>query len=491
MLVHPDQAMEGKNQMHLKDVNGKPIVRGLIDAASTPGKTDGWFHYQWPAPGGLLPRWKSSYVKLAKTPSGKSYIVGSGAYNDRMEKPFVVDLVKNAVGRIEKNGKASFESFRDPKGWFVAKDAYIFVIDKNGVELVNPAFRNLEGRNMMDLRDTKGKTLVRDMLRVAQTKGSGWVDYMWPKPGESVSTVKSAYVSKAKMDDDWVLVGCGVYLADAPRAAGVPMEASAPQLITLVRDAAELLTKQGEQAFPELRRKGSKWLHDDTYIVVFGTDGKRVFHGADPTLEGKDAYSITDVLGRPYVKMFADVAASRTGEGWVHYMFPEPGNIFPTWKSSFVKGVTFPSGKKYVVGAGIYNMQTGKPFIEDVVNRAAALVADRGPKAFEQLRDKTGPFLFMDTYVFVEKPDGTELVNAAQPSLEGSNLISVKDLNGKYLVRDYIDAAMKNGSAWVDYFWFKPGGNEPALKQSFVKKVQYGGETYIVGSGFYPNEEMK
>jgi signal transduction histidine kinase len=97
----------------------------------------------------------------------------------------------------------------------------------------------------------------------------------------------------------------------------------------------------------------------------------------------------------------------------------------------------------------------------------------------------------MDTYVFVDKPDGTELVNSAQPSLEGSNLMKVKDLTGKYLVRDYIDAAMKQGSAWVDYFWFKPGHNDPARKQSYVKKVQFGGETYIVGSGFYPADEEK
>ena len=28
MLVHPDPAMEGKNELDLKDINGKPIIRG-------------------------------------------------------------------------------------------------------------------------------------------------------------------------------------------------------------------------------------------------------------------------------------------------------------------------------------------------------------------------------------------------------------------------------------------------------------------------------
>jgi signal transduction histidine kinase len=166
-------------------------------------------------------------------------------------------------------------------------------------------------------------------------------------------------------------------------------------------------------------------------------------------------------------------------------VYPEPGDIFPTWKSVFVKRVTFPSGKHHVVGCGIYNMQMDKAFIVDEVDHAAALVADRGKEAFRQLRDKTGPFVFMDTYVFVESPDGTELMNAGFPSLEGKNLRDLKDLNGKPVIQEEIDAAMKNGSAWLDIYWYKPGQNTPARKQTYVRKVQSGKETYIVGSGVY------
>ena len=116
MIVNADPELEGKNQLDLKDINGKPIVRGLIDAATKiPGKAGGWYHYQWPVPGGLLPRWKSSYVQMVKAPSGKSYIVGSGMYNDKMEREFVVDAVSAAVAEIEKNGKQAFAAFHDPK----------------------------------------------------------------------------------------------------------------------------------------------------------------------------------------------------------------------------------------------------------------------------------------------------------------------------------------------------------------------------------------
>jgi len=490
MVVHPDATMAGQNQLDLKDINGKPIIRGLISAVtSQTNKPAGWYHYQWPVPGELLPRWKSTYVRLVTTPDGERYIVGSGVYNDRMEKSFVVDMVKNAVGQIEKNGDTAFASFHDPTGPFMAKDAYIFVVATNGVELVNPAFPNLEGRNIMDLKDTQGKGLVREMFKPVQASGAGWVEYLWPKPGESVSTLKSAYVTKAKLGDSWVLVGSGVYLADAPKAVVTTKKMSASQLMTLVREAAAVFEERGEKAYPEFRKPGSKWFHDDTYFFVWTMEGTRVFHAANPASEGVDMSEVKDVRGRPWGKMFLETVASPSGEGWIHYLYPEPGDIFPTWKSTFVKRVTFPAGQPRLIGCGIYNMQMDEAFIKDVVDRAAALVAQHGPAAFPQLRDKTGPYVFFDTYVFVDASDGTELVNPAQPSLEGKNLMDMTDVNGKLAVRDYIEAALKNGNAWVDYYWYKPGQNTPARKHTYVRKVQFGELTYIVGSGFYPEDE--
>ena len=482
MLVHPDPALEGKNTSDLKDINGKPIIRGLIGAATHPGKPEGWYHYQWPVPGGLLPRWKSSYVRLVAAPSGAKYIVGSGMYNDRMERTFVVDAVTAAVAELETNAEAAFARFHDSTGPFIAKDAYIFVIDSKGTELVNPAFPNLEGRNLLDLKDTEGKPMIREMFSVVQTRGCGWVDYMWPKPGESVSTRKSTFVSQAKLGDDWVLVGSGVYLADAPKASRGATKMTAPELMGVVRDAARVFEERGEAAYPDFRTKGSRWFRDETYFFVWTEDGTVVFHAAEPGREGKSDRELNDILGRPIGKMILEAGLS--GEGWIHYMFPKPGDIFPTWKSTFVKRVTFPSGKQHIIGCGIYNMQMDRAFVEDLVNRAANLVAQIGTQAFKQFRDTKGPFIFMDTYVFVESANGVELVNPAQPSLEGRNLLGVRDLKGKAVVQDEIAAATKDG-AWLECYWYKPGNNTPARKQTYVRRVQSGRDTYIVGSGVY------
>lgn len=486
MVVHPDPALEGRNQLDLKDINGKPIIRGLLAAATAiPGKSEGWFHYQWPVPGELLPRWKSSFVQLVTAPSGNPYVVGSGVYNDRMERAFVIDLVERAVQALEKRGRDAFALFRDPTGPFIVKDGYIFVMDLDGVELLNPAFPNLEGRNLLDLKDSQGKEPIREMLTLVRTSGLGWVDYLWPKPGESVSTRKSAYVHRAQMGRETVLVGCGVYLADAPREARPAPSMTAPALMALVREASALLAEQGEKAYPELRKQGSKWLRDDTYFFVWTTDGTRVFHAADPAGEGRDETGLTDIVGRPIGRMILAAGNSPTGEGWIHYMYPQPGGVFPAWKSTFVKRVAFPSGRRHIVGCGVYNMPMDKAFIEQVVSDAAQLIAKQGRDAFAQIRDRAGPFVFMDTYVFVDRTDGTELVNPAQPSLEGRNLMDLKDLRGRAVVREEIAAALERGSAWLEYYWYRPGDNLPARKETFVRKVETDGETFVVGSGIY------
>lgn len=490
MLIHPDPVLEGKDVIDLEDVNGKPIIKGLINAAtSVPEKPEGWYHYQWPVPGGILPRWKSSYVRLVKAPSGNSYIVGCGVYNDKMERRFAVDAVREAVNVIEKMGKAAFPLFHDPKGPFLAKDEYIFVYDMNGINLVLPPFPNLEGRNLMSFKDKQGKYVIREMLELVKTKGSGWVDYMWPKPGESVSTQKTAYVTKVRIGEQWGLVGAGVYLAEAPQAVSIKRTMTAPDLMALVRSAAATFESMGEKAYPEFRKSGSKWFHDDTYFFVWNMEGVRVFHAAEPAGEGLNMRGMKDILGKPVGQMILDTAASPNGEEWIHYMYPEPGNIFPAWKSTFLKLVKFPGGEPHIIGCGVYNMQMDKAFIEDLVNRAATVVANQGKNAFPLLRDKKGPFYFMDVYVFVNTPIGVEVVNPVFPSLEGRNLLGLKDLKGNSVIQDEINAAMNQGSAWLDFYWFKPGQNTLARKQTYVRKVQSGNEVFIIGSGFYPEEE--
>jgi signal transduction histidine kinase len=486
MLVHPDPTLAGNLALNLKDISGRPIIQGLIDAAtSNPEKPQGWFHYQWPEPGDLSPQWKSSFVKKVLTRENKTLIVGSGMYNNRMERTFVIDMVKEAALQIQSKGKDGFASFYDQTGRFIAKDSYVFVIDPKGVCLVHPAFPNLQGHNLIYEKDSTNRYFIREMLDVANENGSGWVDYLWPKPGESIPTQKSSYVEKVKFKDSWVLVGCGVYLADAPVSAKPVPTLSADAVIRLVNESAAMLSTQGESAYAEFRKAGNKWRQGSTYLFSMDSKGTRKLNAARPNLEGLNIADEKDIHGRPYGKMMLEIAHSKSGEGWVHYLYPKPGNLFPMWKSAFCKRVILPDGEKHLLCAGSYAMAMNDTLIEDVVNQAAMLIQQKGPAAFQELRDPHEKFRFMDTYIFVNSNDAMELVNGGTPYMEGKNVANLKDAKGTPLAINCIKEAKEKGKAWVDCYWYKPGENIASLKKTFVKKVEFGKDWYVVGSGYY------
>ncbi|MGB7833914.1 MAG: cache domain-containing protein, partial [Xanthobacteraceae bacterium] len=49
------------------------------------------------------------------------------------------------------------------------------------------------------------------MIEVAETKGTGWVDYMFPKPGQTDPSQKWTYVKKVTVDGVPGLVASGFY----------------------------------------------------------------------------------------------------------------------------------------------------------------------------------------------------------------------------------------------------------------------------------------
>ncbi len=120
-----------------------------------------------------------------------------------------------------------------------------------------------------------------------------------------------------------------------------------------------------------------------------------------------------------------------------------------------------------------------------LVDQAASLLQSKGTEAFTEFRKKDSKWLKDDTYIFVFKMNGIELFHPIEPELEGTNIIDLKDVNGKAYVQETIETAKTQGSGWIDYMWPKPGESKPSKKSSHIKKVEVGEETFIVGSGFY------
>lgn len=198
--------------LDFKDVSGKPIVQFMIDEVTRFGRNSGWVHYLWPAPNQIEPRWKSSYVHLAKGPDGKEYVVGTGLYDVPMERCFIVQEVENASVLIQEQGDKVFPLLRSRSGPFVWKDTYVFVIGGDGIQYVNPSQPQFEGTDVSGMTDMSGIKLIEKMREETKDGESAWIAYMWPKPGHVEASKKHAYVKQVTFGDKQYIVGCGVYL---------------------------------------------------------------------------------------------------------------------------------------------------------------------------------------------------------------------------------------------------------------------------------------
>jgi cytochrome c len=122
----------------------------------------------------------------------------------------LVTLVDRAAAVIEKKGKDAFPDLRKKDGDWWKGDLYVFVDSMDGVVLVHPFDTAIEGQNL--LQDPASKDVMTLLIEKARTEGSGWVEYMWPKPGETAPSNKMSYIRKVKMPDGMeVIVGAGMY----------------------------------------------------------------------------------------------------------------------------------------------------------------------------------------------------------------------------------------------------------------------------------------
>jgi len=120
-----------------------------------------------------------------------------------------VAMVKRVQDTFRKEGaQETFKGVSDKSNKaFHDRDLYPFIYDMSGVCVAHGARPALIGKKLIDLKDQDGKYLIREMVKIAQTSGSGWVDYKWPNPLTNKIEDKSSYIEK--MGD--YFIGVGIY----------------------------------------------------------------------------------------------------------------------------------------------------------------------------------------------------------------------------------------------------------------------------------------
>jgi signal transduction histidine kinase len=73
--------------------------------------------------------------------------------------------------------------------------------------VAHPKNAKLVGKNLLEVPDVDGKLFRKEIVELAKSKGSGWVDYKYKNPETGKIEDKTTYV--LKVGD--IILCCGIY----------------------------------------------------------------------------------------------------------------------------------------------------------------------------------------------------------------------------------------------------------------------------------------
>ena len=94
------------------------------------------------------------------------------------------------------------------------KDLYFFVDTTEGVNVVMLGDKTIEGKNRLS-EMANGVYYIKELIKTSQQADGGYVNYMYPKPGETKAKEKRSYALEFK-PFCWV-VGSGYYIEDVAK----------------------------------------------------------------------------------------------------------------------------------------------------------------------------------------------------------------------------------------------------------------------------------
>ena len=129
--------------------------------------------------------------------------------------------------------------------------------------------------------------------------------------------------------------------------------ATKDECIAKCKQAAAMITEKGVDAgLAEINNPKGQFVWKNTYVFAVDTKkGAVIAHPIKPGLIGKDLIAVKDVRGVMFFAEFLKIGKSASGEGWVSYMWPKPGEKKPSPKNAYVLKV---AEHDIAVIAGVY-----------------------------------------------------------------------------------------------------------------------------------------
>ncbi len=163
--------LEGKNLLLTGDLRTRKVIRDMIQLVKT--SREGFYEYQWTKPGTEgANHQKIAYIKHF---APFDWFIGTGEYLEDIE----LDIQQETLNWLE-GVKSGIED-------------YLFVFDNKGNCLAHYD-KQLVGKNLLNLQDSKGTYIVRELLQAGMKKEGDFLSYNFSKPTKDGEFHKISYI---------------------------------------------------------------------------------------------------------------------------------------------------------------------------------------------------------------------------------------------------------------------------------------------------------
>ena len=135
------------------------------------------------------------------------------------------------------------------------------------------------------------------------------------------------------------------------------------------------------------------------------------------------------------------------------------------------------------IGTAIAQTPDLKPATKEqavaMVKKAVAYIKAEGPdKAYAEIDDKAGQFVDGDLYIAVVGFDGTLLAYGSEGQKVGADVMNLKDVDGKEVVKERLALAKTEPSFWQSYKFTNPVTKTIEPKEMYCERLD---ETVVCG----------
>lgn len=256
--------------------------------------------------------------------------------------------------------------------------------------------------------------------------------------------------------------------------------AARKRVVALVEEGLAYINNNSFDVAMNAITHGRDFIRGSAYLFVYDTHGFLYASGLDERYIWKNWFNQRDEFGTFMVQEM--IKKAKAGGGWITYQWRNATKV------SYVKLFT-KDNKEYVVGAGYYP-HSKRDIVIGLVKAAAAyfneVVLQKGfmvDEVFSTLSYPAGRFVMGDLYLYAVDFNGQMMANGDRPGLIGTNVLNVKDNEGKYVNQEIISKLKKTDNGiWVQY------RSKNATKVTYAEKVTDAkGKSYFIACGYYPD----